>query len=100
MDFWNQFIRKHLKWNFEFGGIPYEREKELGINYKGNKLEKKFCADFVCYGKVIVELKALSKLTGDHEAQIINYLKATKSRLGLLINFGSLSLEHKRYVNL
>jgi len=78
--------------------IPYEREKLMNVFYKGIKLKKKYSADFVCYDKIIVEAKALSSLSSDHEAQILNYLKTTSLKLGLLINFGAKSLQHKRMV--
>jgi len=78
--------------------IPYEREVFLKIYYKGQVLKKDYCADFVCYNKIIVELKALSNLTTENEAQVLNYLKATKFKLGLLINFGEKSLRSKRFV--
>ena len=78
--------------------IEYYREKELFIQYKDITLQKKYIADFMCFDKIIVELKALSGLEGIHEAQIINYLKATGFKLGLLINFGEESLVFKRYV--
>ena len=78
--------------------IPYEREKLMNIFYKGIKLKKKYSADFVCYDKIIVEVKALSSLSSDHEAQILNYLKTTSLKLGLLINFGAKSLQYKRLV--
>ncbi len=78
--------------------IPFEREKILIIHYKGIKLEKKYIADFICYDKIILELKALSQLTGEHESQILNYLKSTGFKLGLLINFGESSLKYKRLV--
>ena len=78
--------------------IPFEKEKLLEIHYKGNMLSKKYIADFICFDKIIVELKALSKLTSDHEAQILNYLKATGFELGLLVNFGTRKLEHKRII--
>lgn len=77
-------------------GIPYEREKELIILYKGQPLEKTFRVDFVCYGKIIVELKALSCLSDEHISQVQNYLKASGYRLGLLINFGTILLERMR----
>jgi GxxExxY protein len=83
---------------FEQRGILFEREKELQIVYKGIILQKAYKADFICYDKIIVELKALNQLTNDHAAQILNYLKATQKRVGLLINFGSPSLQHERYV--
>jgi len=79
-------------------GIPFEEKKRLDVYYKGIKLEKHFEADFVCDNKVIVEIKALSVLTNDHQSQVLNYLKATGIKVGLLINFGSKSLEHKRMV--
>jgi GxxExxY protein len=79
-------------------GIPFEAEKRLDIYYKDIKLEKHFQADFVCDNNVIVELKALSSLTNEHQAIILNYLKATGIKVGLLINFGLKSLEHKRMV--
>ena len=78
--------------------IPYAREKELPIYFKGHKLEKKYFADFVCYDKIIVEMKAVSQLNSNHESQVMNYLKATGFNLGLLINFGQPSLVHRRIV--
>jgi len=84
---------------FELRKIPFEREKKISIYYKGAVLEKSYFADFICYGEMIIELKALSSLEGAHEAQLINYLKATNQRLGLLINFGQSSLQQKRVIN-
>lgn len=78
--------------------IPYEREKLLNVFYKGQKLTKRFSADFVCYNKIVVELKALGELRTDHEAQILNYLKTSGLKLGLLVNFGSKSLQYKRFI--
>ena len=78
--------------------IPFEREALLNIYYKGEKLKKRYAADFVCYDKIVVELKALSELSSDHEAQVLNYLKTSGLRLGLLINSGASSLEYKRLV--
>lgn len=68
--------------------IPYEKEKELEIYYDDIKLGKKYVADFVCYDKIILELKAVKELDDSHRSQIYNYLKATGFRLGFLINFG------------
>ena len=76
--------------------IPFEREKELSIDYKGDKLSKTFRADFICYNKIILELKAVSNFTDEHYAQIYSYLKASKMDLGILINFGKVSLEYER----
>jgi GxxExxY protein len=79
-------------------GIPYNSKPVVKIYYKGKALNKTYQPDFICYDEVIVEIKALSNLTGMEESQIINYLKATVLKVGLLINFGSRSLEHKRFV--
>ena len=87
-----------LALEFQERDIPFEREKPLDIYYKGYLLNKKYTSDFICYDKIVVELKAVSNLTSDHESQVLNYLKATGFRLGLLINFGSKSLETKRLV--
>ena len=83
---------------FEFRKIPYAREKELPVLYRGQPLRTFYKADFVCFDSVIVELKALQQITGTEEAQVINYLKASGISRGLLINFGSSSLQHKRLV--
>jgi len=79
-------------------GVPFEREFELPITYKGSPLATSYRADFVCFKSVIVELKAISALTGVEEAQILNYLKATKHEVGLLLNFGTESLHYRRFV--
>ena len=79
--------------------IPFTSEQEIPIGYKGIPLEAHYRSDFVCYGKIIIEIKAIRELAGIHEAQILNYLKATGIKLGLLFNFGSYpKLERKRYV--
>jgi len=79
-------------------GIPFEKEQEIRIFYKDKLLEKCYKADFLCFGQIIVELKALSELSNDHISQLLNYLKATKLRVGLLVNFRSLSLKYKRLI--
>ena len=78
--------------------VPAEAQKEMTILYKGRQLKKTYLADFVAYGKIIVELKALDKLTPREEAQVINYLKSSGLEVGVLINFGATSLEWKRIV--
>jgi len=89
-----------LEIEFQRQGIPYEREKELKITYDGVELKQSYRADFVCYGKIIVELKALSNLEDTHRSQVHNYLHATGYKLGLLLNFGcSKELERERIVN-
>lgn len=87
-----------LEYEFRERGIPYEREKELQITYKGEPLGSPYRADFVCYGKIIVELKAEKELEDVHRAQILNYLKATGIRLGILANFGEKFIHPERYV--
>lgn len=88
-----------LEIEFKRQDIIYERESPFDIYYKGIRLRKEYFADFLCFENIIVELKAVSELTGDHESQVINYLKASKCRLGILINFGTKSLQYKRLVN-
>jgi GxxExxY protein len=78
--------------------IPFVKEVKLPLEYKGQPLESKYCADFICFDSIVVELKALSRMSGTEEAQVINYLKATGHEVGLLINFGARSLEHRRFV--
>ena len=80
-------------------GIPYQREKLLPIYFLGQKLTKEYYADFVCYDKIILEFKAASALTTAHEAQLMNYLKASKMKLGLLCNFAEPSFVYRRFVN-
>lgn len=79
-------------------GIQFVSEVELPIHYKGAALECRYRADFVCFGDVIVEIKALAQLTGIERSQVINYLKATGHRRALLINFGAESLQYERIV--
>ena len=76
--------------------IPYQKEVLLNIIYKDITLKKHFYADFICYGKIVIELKALSKIAPEHYAQILNYLKATGLHVGLLLNFGEKTLNYKR----
>ncbi len=74
----------------EFGkrGIPFLAQRPLSLFYQGQKLTQIYKPDFVCYDKIIVELKAVSKINSEHHAQVMNYLKATDYQLGLLFNFG------------
>ena len=79
--------------------VPFESKKPVGVTYKGQLLEKAYVPDLLCYGQVIVELKAIDRLSGREEAQILNYLKATGLRVGVLINFGGAgALDWKRFV--
>jgi len=96
------FLEPVYQWalaiEFRTRTIEFVREAEVPIFYKSEKLPCAYRADFVCFGHVIVELKALPALTGVEESQIINYLKATQLERGLLINFARPSLEFKRFI--
>lgn len=87
-----------LEVEFRLRNIPYEREKTIQITYKGKPLGDPYRADFVCYGKIIVELKAVTEILGVHRAQVVNYLKATKANLGFLVNFGEEDIKIERIV--
>jgi GxxExxY protein len=87
-----------LEKEFKDQSVPYEAQPIVPIFYKGKVLNKTYQPDFICFNEVVVEIKALSDLSGLEEAQMINYLKTTRLSVGLLINFGSASLEYKRFV--
>lgn len=88
-----------LEIEFDYQKIPYESQKELRPEYRGQLLKKTFSPDFVCYDKIIVEIKAVSKLINDHRAQTLNYLNTTDFKLGILVNFGHHpKLEYERFV--
>ena len=87
-----------LEREFTIQQIPCKAQPIIQIRYKGQLLNKTYQPDFVCYEEILVEIKAISGLTGLEEAQLINYLKATGLKIGLLLNFGAKSLEHKRLV--
>ena len=90
--------QESLCYELELNKIPFESQKELDVRYKDLLLPKKYTADLLVDDKVIVELKAVSNLTENEEAQLLNYLKATKKKIGLLLNFGAKSLEIKRRI--
>lgn len=69
--------------------LPFEAQKELVLLYKGKQLAQTYKPDFICHGKIIVELKAVKEIAAEHKAQLLNYLKATGLELGLLVNFGA-----------
>ncbi len=75
--FLEQVYQEALEKEFKDQGIPNEREVTLNIEYRGRPLQKHYVADFICYDKIILELKAVNKLEGVHESQVLNYLKAT-----------------------
>jgi len=88
-----------LALEFTRRGIPFQREVELPIFYKGEKLRTGYRVDFLCHSDIVTELKALAGITGHEEAISINYLKAAKLQKGLLINFGAPSLQFRRFAN-
>ncbi|ODS30938.1 MAG: putative orf [Candidatus Scalindua rubra] len=88
-----------LEMEFSFQKIPFETQKDLQLKYRDQKLKQTYKPDFFCYNKIIVEIKALSKIMDEHRAQILNYLNGTGFKLGLLINFGHHpKLEYERFV--
>jgi len=87
-----------LALEFSSRSIPFTRETTLPVHYKEHLLSCSYKADFVCYDAVLVEIKALARLTTVEHAQVINYLKATGLKRGLLVNFGTARLEYKRFV--
>ncbi len=82
-----------------FQSIPFQPQQELGLDYKGHPLKQKYIPDILCFGTIVVEFKAVSALTDEHRGQVLNYLRATGMKLGLLINFGNpKKLEWERIV--
>ena len=80
--------QKCMERELTYCGIPFEAQKSLRLKYKGEYLSQTCKPDLICYGRIILELKAVKEITGEHRAQLFNYLKATDLRLGLLVNFG------------
>ncbi len=88
-----------LRKEFKLRRLDNKEKPKLQIDYKGEILDQYYEPDFLCYEKIILEIKAVSQLTDEHRAQLINYLKATGLRLGLLVNFGHYpKIEHERFV--
>ena len=86
-----------LEIEFKENNIPFEREKEFLIEYKGKILPHKFYSDFIVYEDIILEVKAVKEFSNEHVAQVLNYLKLADSEIGLLVNFQTKSLQYKRY---
>lgn len=97
--FLESVYQEALEKELTFQCIPFVRHKKLELTYDGNKMKKYFIADFVCYSKILLELKSSSFIHKDNFDQLINYLKATKLEIGLLVNFGAPSLQYKRCIN-
>ncbi len=87
-----------LEYEFKLNNITFEREKEYKIHYKDIILARKYNADFVVFGEIIFEVKAVSQLTNSDVKQTLNYLASSKNKLGLLVNFGEDSLKYKRII--
>lgn len=88
-----------LEIEFEFQGIPFVSQEDLQLKYRGRPLRQIYRPDFVCYEKIIVEVKAVSALIDEHRAQLLNYLNATGLKLGLIVNFGHFpQLQHERLI--
>ncbi|MBP3738457.1 MAG: GxxExxY protein [Muribaculaceae bacterium] len=94
--FVEKVYQEALEIEFTKRGIPFEREKRLLIEYNSQILKTEFYVDFLCYDKIVVELKAVTEIVGEHKSQVINYLKAGGFKLGYLINFGQQSLYYER----
>ncbi|MGE5393359.1 MAG: GxxExxY protein [Candidatus Saccharibacteria bacterium] len=88
-----------LCYEFSDQDIQFESQKLMNIAYKGRPLKKKYIADFICYGEIILEIKAIDSLKAEHTSQVVNYLKATGKQIGLLVNFGTSRLQYKRVIN-
>lgn len=99
MGFLESVYQEALEKEFREIQVPFKSQERVHVFYKNKPMDKFFKADFVCYDKIIVELKATTFLHKSMEAQTINYLKSTKHKLGLLINFGEKSLVWKRFIN-
>ena len=94
-----EIYQECIEIEFELRGIPFRSKQELACFYKGRELRKRFIPDLVVFGSMVVELKAVSKLLPEHDAQLINYLRITKQPLGYLINFGKPGgLDFKRII--
>ena len=94
--FVEKVYQEALAIEFEKHSIPFEREKTMRISYDGQLLQSRYIVDFLCYDKIVVELKAVSSILDEHKAQVINYLKAGDMKLGLLLNFGQTRLQYER----
>jgi len=97
--FLESVYQEALEKEFSKKGIPFSRQQRVHIQFDGEKLDKYFVADFVCYDSIILEIKAAKFIHQDNSKQVINYLSATGLSLGLLINFGESGLKWKRFIN-
>lgn len=95
--FLESVFQECLEIEFEYKGIPFLSQKELKLSYRGRLLKQTFKADFVCFEKILIEIKAVSQIVDEHRAQVLNYLNASGFELGILVNFGHYpKLEYER----
>ncbi len=97
--FLEAIYQEALEMEFAERGIPFESKTTIRISYKGRILKNQYIADLLCHDQIIVEVKAIKAITGLEEAQLLNYLRATRLPVGLILNFGASHLEWKRYAN-
>lgn len=97
--FLENVYQEALMFEFQAKGIQYTKEQRLLIRYKGHLLDKYYVADFLCFEKIIIEIKACESIKSEHVGQVLNYLKATQLQLALILNFGAKSVQIKRIVH-
>lgn len=94
-----EIYQQSLEVELELRDIPFRRKEELKVHYKGRVLDKRYTPDLFVHGRIVVELKSVSTLAPEHEAQLMNYMRITRSPIGYLINFGPIGkLEYKRFI--
>ena len=97
--FLKAIYQEALAMEFTNRKVPFMEFPEIEVEYKGIILNKKYYPDFLCFDKIIVEIKAVELIAPEHEAVLLNYLKGTNSPLGLFVNFGGTKLQYKRFAN-
>lgn len=93
-----EIYQESLEWELGFQEMPFQSKTELKVYYKGHLLNKRYIPDLHVYDELVVELKAVKALTSEHEQQLLNYMHITKKAVGYLVNFGSPSVEWKRFI--
>ena len=94
-----EIYQQSLEIELELRDIPFRRKEELKVYYKGRELQKRYIPDLFVYERIVVELKAVSALAPEHEAQLMNYMRITRSPIGYLINFGPIGkLQYQRFI--
>ena len=94
-----EIYQQSIEIELELRHIPFRSKEKLRVHYKDRILEKRYIPDLFVHGRIVVELKAVSEISSDHEAQLINYMRITRSPIGYLINFGPIGkLQYKRFI--